>query len=446
MTEPGKNAPGLKGFPTPNTADDVSSFLLFLFPDSSWSQYILGAVKALEVGYNWYESGDLDVDEAAEALRLINEQAPYNKYPAPTLPTGGKVIRITEDGTILEENDNGEWVEPTGDYAIPPVPSRSGGSPNDLRCIASANCANVLQQLYEQLSDDWNNGVSTAQAITNFILALAAFIGAEFGLIFESVVAIAALVFNVLYETLQYIGADLWDTNFTDAMKCILYDCSAIDAGVVTFSMDCVNNALASQVNLFDLSASQLRLFGQLQFIFQFIGQDGLNAAGATTAITTANCDACSGWCITVDLTDNDGTMTVYASGQGLWSSGVGWVATDTFLGGVDRTLAQLVLDLGGSFDLTEIGMLFDWAGGSQSGGIQAKYLFTDNFAHEYGIQMVTTDQEDETLIWTLNQNRHEIDFLLQCSINAHGGSATLKSVTIRGTGDKPTISGWVDC
>jgi len=105
-----------------------------------------------------------------------------------------------------------------------------------------------------------------------------------------------------------------------------------------------------------------------------------------------------------------------------------------------------LVLDLGGTFDLTEIGMLFDWTGGTQSGGIQAKYIFTDNFAHDYGIQMVTTDETDETLIWTMEQTRSEVDFLLQCSITAFGGSATLKSVTLRGTGDKPTLSGWVDC
>src|SRR5882762_7630820 len=86
MTEPGKFAPGLKGFPTPNTAADISSYLLFYFPDDTWAQWVLGALEPMTVGYNWYESGDLDVDEAAEAFRLIIQQAPYNLLE-PNVPT-----------------------------------------------------------------------------------------------------------------------------------------------------------------------------------------------------------------------------------------------------------------------------------------------------------------------------------------------------------------------
>lgn len=78
MTEPGKFAPGLIGFPTPNTAADVEAYLLFLFSDPSWAQYILGACKPLSAEYNWYEAGDMLPAEASEAFRLIIEQAPYN--------------------------------------------------------------------------------------------------------------------------------------------------------------------------------------------------------------------------------------------------------------------------------------------------------------------------------------------------------------------------------
>jgi len=78
MTTPGKNAPGLKGFPTPNTAADIASYLLFLFPDPTWAQYILGACEPLSSDYNWYEAGDLLPEEASEAFRLIVQQAPYN--------------------------------------------------------------------------------------------------------------------------------------------------------------------------------------------------------------------------------------------------------------------------------------------------------------------------------------------------------------------------------
>lgn len=446
MVAGGKNEPGLKGFPTPSAADEINSYLLFLFPDSKYAQWIMGAVKALEVGYNWYESGDLSVDEAAEIFRIINQEAPTNKYPAPTAPGGTKIIRIGEDGHFQEANDDGEWQEPTGDYAIPPVPARSGGTPDDQRCLAAANCANVLAQLYEGLSDDWDNGVSNAQAATNFALAIAAAIAAPFGLAAEAIVAIAGLIFNILYETLQFIGADLWTNDFTQAVQCLLFGCATNDSGVVTFNLDCFNTALAAQTNIFDLSLSQIRLFGQIEFMLQFVGADGLNAAGATTVITSADCTLCDQWCITVDFLDNDGGFVLYGTGQGAWSLGNGWQASDVNLGGLDRTLLQIKLDLGADFDLIEVGLLYDWTGGSQTATVQAKFLFTNNFAYSYGTYMITSDVTDGELIWDYAQTRNEIDVLLQCSVDGFGGSAKAKSMTLRGTGTKPTLTGWTDC
>jgi len=80
MTEPGKYAPGLIGFPTPNTAADVEAYLLFLFPDPIWAQYVLGACEPLGTEFNWYEAGDMLPEEASEAFRGIVQQAPYNTY------------------------------------------------------------------------------------------------------------------------------------------------------------------------------------------------------------------------------------------------------------------------------------------------------------------------------------------------------------------------------
>jgi len=48
----GKHAQGLRGFPTPEAASDLQSYLLFYFPDQEWAQYVLGAVKALGYAYN----------------------------------------------------------------------------------------------------------------------------------------------------------------------------------------------------------------------------------------------------------------------------------------------------------------------------------------------------------------------------------------------------------
>jgi len=78
MTEPGKFAPGLRGFPTPNSASGLNSYLLFLFEDELWAQYILGACEPLTAEYNWYEAGDLLPEGASEFFREIVQQAPYN--------------------------------------------------------------------------------------------------------------------------------------------------------------------------------------------------------------------------------------------------------------------------------------------------------------------------------------------------------------------------------
>lgn len=293
MAPNGKYAQGLRGFPTPNNIPADGGYIVFRIPsDNEWAGLILGAAQLLAQEYNWYQWGDMTPEEASQAFQVIVNQAPYDTCGC-TLPNGSRVIRIGADGHFEELGEDGLWGPPSGDYAIPPVPARTGGTPEDQQCLAAANAANVLEQLYENLADSWAEGLTTAEAATNWILALAALIAAPFGLIGEAIVAIAALVFNVLYETLEFIGADLWDATFTEALKCILYNCSNNLDGVVTFDFACVNDALAAQTNPFDLSASQLRLFGQIQYIFSFIGVDGLNLAGATTAITSADCDEC---------------------------------------------------------------------------------------------------------------------------------------------------------
>jgi len=87
MTEPSKKALGLIGFPTPNEAADEDAYLLFLFPDMLWAQYILGACRALVYEWNWYEAGEMSPQDAADAFDAIIQQAPYNlinpDVPAP---------------------------------------------------------------------------------------------------------------------------------------------------------------------------------------------------------------------------------------------------------------------------------------------------------------------------------------------------------------------------
>lgn len=328
MTD-GKNAVGLKGFPTPNNAAGVAGYLLFLLEDKTYAQWILGGLEALGYAYNWYKSGELDVDEAAELFRGIVQEAPYN-LKACANPDGGRILRVSPTGRVEELSDANEWVDPTGDYEIPPVPARTDGSPTDQICLAAKNAANVLETLYEDVTDSFNDGLSTAEAQTALTLSIIALIGAEFAPITFALVTFFGIVFSTLYGLLGFIGADLWTSDFTEALVCILVDCASNDDGVVTFDYECFNEKLAAQVTIVPLTFDQLRLFGQIQYLLLVIGGvDALNHAGATTAITDDDCSFCDPETCSEDTNFSDGDLHGWEilAGRGTPTVGVGLVA-----------------------------------------------------------------------------------------------------------------------
>lgn len=322
----GKNAVGLKGFPTPDTASGIDGYLMFLFNDPTFAQWLLGALEPLVYEYSWYKSGDLEPDEAAEIFREIVQDAPYNLRSCSN-PDGGKIIRINGSGHAQQLNDASEWEDPTGDYEIPPVPTRTGGTPDDQICLAAANAANTLMLLYENITDSFNDDLDEAEALTALTLALTGLIGAAFAPITFAIVTFFGWVFGVLYATLEFVGADLWDGDFTAVLVCILVQCATNTAGVVTFDWDCFNEKLANQVEFEpDLTFQQLRLFGQLQYLLSVIGGvDALNVAGGTTDITSADCDDCIEHCFTIDLKAVDGSAFGVTMQGGTWVATSGW-------------------------------------------------------------------------------------------------------------------------
>lgn len=328
MTSPGKNFPGEKGFPTPNDVAPDGGYIVFRIPKSNdWSGLILGAAQLLSYSYNWYKWGDMTPDEAAEAFRVIVDAAPFNLCGC-ALPGGGRVIRININGHFEELNDDGEWQEPTGEYAIPPVPEREGSDP---RCLAAANAENVLSQLYEQTVDMIAEGLSLIEIIGGIILLIATLIAGAVGLAAAALIEIIAIAFREFVATASFLGADVWNAEFSDALRCMLYECATDDAGIVTFDWDCLVEKLYATTNPFDLTGAQLRLLGQVGFLLNIISIDGLNLAGATTAITEADCSVCDdAWCFTFDLTETDADGVPYSVNgcTASWASGVGWSAT----------------------------------------------------------------------------------------------------------------------
>lgn len=421
-------------------SDDCRS--LSIPADSEWLALFGGALTELEKSYNWEYSGGLTVDETVAKMREIINNWYTESCASCTLPGGGKIIRIGAHGHIEELGDDSTWGEPTGDYVIPPPSARSGGTATDQNCLAAKNATNVLQQLYETLSEAWASHLSEAEAGTEFIIAAGALIGFEFAPITLAIVAFLEVVFAALYTALEYLGADLWDSSFTDQMVCFLVDCALNDAGVVTFDWDCFMARLNSLTDSFGLSEIQLRLYLQVGYMLYFIGGvDGLNLAARTTDITNDDCSNCGAWCLVVDLTDNDGGFisdTVNVPAGAHYTAGVGWEQNTSG----NTTGTYILLNLPITVELNHIE--FDYIAFTHT--TQSTIAFGTGYSYpvvhnETGVGNVLT-----TPAWDGDQTGNQLAVQMGNSTTGTGGTSTISRVLIRGIGDKPVLTGWVNC
>jgi hypothetical protein len=141
--------------------------------------------------------------------------------------------------------------------------------------------------------------------------------------------------------------ADYTDT-VRSQLKCILVEHATNTAGVVTFDYSAVKSAVEAKI-------SGINIWAAIDLYLGVIGESGLNRAGATTAITEADCDGCTecefgtDWCkvIITDHVNNDGTFAPDP-------------ADDTWTG----TWGAFVLDMSGNYKWYASNM-------SRSGGIE---------------------------------------------------------------------------
>jgi len=317
---------------TPEEIPESTTCRALLIPASSdWLAIVSGALTELVKTWNWAQEGSVTVAEAVAAMESM--VAAYYDDPCASceLPGGYPVFRLGSDGRV-EQLVDGEWVPPEGEYEIPTTPARTEPDPEDRRCLAAANAANVLEQLYESLADSYDEDKTLEEAVGVMIGLLATYffwaapIAAGLALL-----SLAAM--EIVYLLIEIFGADLWDADFTETLKCILYECSLTDESeVVTFDYLCVSERLNSTLSHIDLNAEQLRLLAQLSYILSIIGgADALNAAGATTEIEEAVCSDCNDdWCFTFDLTLTNAGASAYTENgcTATYDSGVGWKAT----------------------------------------------------------------------------------------------------------------------
>jgi len=442
---------------TPETVPDTQTCRALLIPDSAeWLAIFSGALTELTQRWNWQQQG-VSVDDAlAVAVDVLNGYFSGCVESGCEQPGGYALLRVGANGHV-EQLIDGEWVEPQGVNAYPAIPARFEPTADERRCLAAANAARCLQELYEQVSEVAQYDLGVAE----LIIALVAALALRFfwiAPIINGILLIAAGILETILAGAKYITADVWDTTFDDVIRCFLYECATDDAGVVSFDYDCLMGKLYELNVTPPFNEARARLAAQLALLLPVVGGvDSLNQFGAVDAVEEADCADCeTGWCYVLYAADSDGGFVPENCGgvMGDWVSGDGWYAADvTLCGGANRTVLNMSLIFSESLQIDTIDMHYDYEKITSVGTTEGIGVWAENFATPlYSVnQAVAVDGIDESVNITsgIPQPMTRLDIFMQPAYAAQGGTGLVTIIQMTGSGDKPTWLedlGWVEC
>jgi len=330
-------------FLTPPTLPEANTCRSITIPnDKLWLGIFNSALLDTTYAYNFTQvnATDLTPEETAEICRQI-----VWDYFESACGGGGECVIPGTDmppfrigiGGHIEQLQGGAWIEPEGDYYLPPPPPRTNPSEIDRICLAARNAVNALEQLYEQMLDDYQNDIDPIAAIASMGAKWGVVVLAAAGLVSAGLALIAYGVFTLFYQALEFLTQDMWNEEFSEAFTCILVEIANDTSSVVTFDYDLLLEKLANAQDITQ-HPQHILLFGQLWYMFQWIGQEGLNLAGATTAITDPDCSYCDGWDFELDM-------------QWLWDISIPEISKHACAGTWDTVGAPgLLFDSGGTW------------------------------------------------------------------------------------------------
>jgi len=318
---------------------------LFIPDDSMWLALFGGALTELTLSYNYQQFGTLTPQEMAAACQEVIDEWYANSGECDTCvtPDGDPLFRLNAAGET-EQFDGGAFVTPYGDWALPPVPTREEPTSEERKCAAAANAVYVLEQLYEEVSDQYNSEVDPALGLAAMIIAVGTFLAFPFAPILGSIMLFLELPFAAFYYALEAISEDLWDAAFTEKLTCVFFTNATESGGQVTFDVQGIITQIGEGVNLFDPTVSELRLYGQVNYLLRFLGNDAINNAGGVTVIEDYDCSACpcndDPYDLVLDFTTSSYGITIF---NGSWFLGNGF--SNTTLTTTWRFYAQIDLD-----------------------------------------------------------------------------------------------------
>lgn len=445
-----------RGWLTPNAGATEFLCRALLIPLDDELFYlgaVNGALNELTKAYNWQLFGSETVADTVAAM-----QAMYDNYattdciencicevpadPDFDLDINIRIIRRNSSGAT-EELVNGEWVTPTGDYEVPPVPERDEPDPVDRICLAAANAAHVLEITYEEATDAYAIAATPASVIGAILDIIITVVGAFAGPTAAAYASLGKTAWDAFYETVDTLAADVWPSDFTQELTCLLREYATDTAGVVTFDWPQARGAVTDKfieaAGAFD--ADRSLLWGQIGYLLEILAEGGLNHAGATTAITTYDCDICDGWCYGFNYAAGEQSWTRVAV---LGANNVGSFSTG-YIPGIDapnsisqvgarRTFTAVgVTQVVITYDLTSdssVGQNFVGVQGYMSGVAQQSGAVTQ------AINTVVTDG-----VLTVNfdgRNLDRLDIYLRAGSFSPYGSGKIKQVVVRGEGTNP--------
>lgn len=437
---------------TPETLPLTLECRRLLIPKSpEWLAVVSGALTELTLKWNWEQYG-ITVEEALAAANAI--VASYYNQPCTDPETcvteeGTRIIRLMPGG-LWEELINGTWQEPAGDYAIEPTPARTEPSELDRLCLASKNAVNVLRELYEEVTDAFDEFGAIGPVIAVMLAGIAALVAAFVSTAAAAFVVLGASAVEDFFQLLGTITFDLWNEEFETLLYCLLLDNATSEGSVVHFDFDAVNTALHDEVSGTSLDIQRKQLCLQILYLLNIIGKPGLEWAGTTTAITDDDCSECDSWCYEFDFTTGDGgfayvtqSSPIFWQSVPVWSSGLGWLAGQARqTSSNNRWQGASIVKSFSSTIVTSVEMYFSAAAGQCSTGSNCDtWSLVDNAGVIANGEWVGASPAGYKA-WTGSRTMTSISARIQDSFCTNActpsGGSVITKLRLRGTGSNP--------
>lgn len=364
---------------TPLAAGDNNVCRQLSIPEN-FTHIVSGALAALTEPYRFeqIDPAALTPARCAELMSAMVEQyldsTCGGTQPTPELqplrrvsPTTGRIEQYSEELGWFEVDD-GEtyWPDPVA------APQRPAGQ--DPVCLAAANAANVVMQVYDQMLDDWNENEVLSFAYAAFLTTL----GALTAVLLGAPAVIASLVwsaFSGAYAAFEVGTQNARNSTTQKKLTCLFADNFTIDAqGVVAPAWQPIMTGLITS-GWHGSTAEDWLLGWQINYILQVITYRGLIAAANTTAITSYDCDtcdeepqpSCDNYVVTFDLGKPSWVLTGSGHVIGLypaptWNASVGNSAAGCMQSSLSGTgtehAVDLLIDLGADCTLDYVSFM----------------------------------------------------------------------------------------